>query len=61
MAGESMLARFIQDETGATAIEYGLIAAMLATAVVGSVRLLGGEYESMYAEIKDVMVASTPR
>jgi len=56
-----MLARFIQDETGATAIEYGLIAAMLATAVVGSVRLLGGEYESMYAEIKDVMVASTPR
>lgn len=53
-----MLGRFIRDEAGATAIEYGLIASMLAVSVVGSLGLLRIEYEDMYAKIKDVMVAS---
>lgn len=33
--------RFAKDESGATAIEYGLIAALIAVAVIGAVTLLG--------------------
>jgi pilus assembly protein Flp/PilA len=33
--------RFWQDESGATAIEYGLIAALIAVAIIGGARALG--------------------
>lgn len=36
-----MFARFLKDESGATAIEYGLIAALIAVAIIGGVRALG--------------------
>jgi pilus assembly protein Flp/PilA len=34
---KTLLQRFLADETGATAIEYGLIAAVLSLAIVGGV------------------------
>ncbi|WP_192251307.1 Flp family type IVb pilin [Mesorhizobium silamurunense] len=34
---KNLLQQFLQDETGATAIEYGLIAAVLSLAIVGGV------------------------
>lgn len=34
------LTRFAKDESGATAIEYGLIAAMLAVVIIAAVALL---------------------
>jgi pilus assembly protein Flp/PilA len=36
-----LVLRFIKDESGATAIEYGLIAALVAVAIIGGARLLG--------------------
>lgn len=36
-----MFARFLKDESGATAIEYGLIAALIAVAIIGGVTALG--------------------
>ena len=36
-----MLARFFKDESGATAIEYGLIAALVAVAIITALTLLG--------------------
>jgi pilus assembly protein Flp/PilA len=33
--------RFLSDESGATAIEYGLIAALVAVVLVGALTLLG--------------------
>ena len=33
--------RFLSDESGATAIEYGLIAALIAVAIIGGARTLG--------------------
>jgi pilus assembly protein Flp/PilA len=33
--------RFLNDESGATAIEYGLIAALIAVAIIGGARALG--------------------
>ena len=34
---KTLLQRFLEDETGATAIEYGLIVAVLSLAIVGGV------------------------
>ncbi len=42
--GESqmkLLSRFIADESGATAIEYGLIVALIAVVIIGAVTTLG--------------------
>jgi len=36
-----MFARFLKDESGATAIEYGLIAALIAVAIIGAVTAVG--------------------
>jgi pilus assembly protein Flp/PilA len=33
--------RFIRDESGATAIEYGLIAALIAVVIIGAVTAVG--------------------
>ncbi len=42
---------FIDDESGATAIEYGLIAAGIAVAIITAVGLLGTSLESMFTEV----------
>jgi pilus assembly protein Flp/PilA len=36
-----MLKRFFKDESGATAIEYGLIAALVVVAVIGGISSVG--------------------
>ncbi|HEX2337505.1 MAG: Flp family type IVb pilin [Hyphomicrobiaceae bacterium] len=38
---KNFVARFVKDESGATAIEYGLIAALIAVAIIGAARALG--------------------
>jgi len=42
------LSEFGADESGATAIEYGLIAAMIAVATIGSMTLFGGGLANMF-------------
>lgn len=46
-----MLTRFIQDEDGATAIEYGLIAALIAVVIIGALTLLGESISSKFDQI----------
>ncbi len=40
--------RFLRDESGATAIEYGLIVAVLSLAIVGGVSQVGNSLEAMW-------------
>ena len=40
--------RFLKDESGATAIEYGLIVAVLSLAVVGGVSQVGDKLEFLF-------------
>ena len=47
----SMLARFIKDESGATAIEYGLIAALVAVAIIAALTLLGDSLSDMFDSV----------
>jgi len=40
--------RFLQDESGATAIEYGLIAALLALTIIGSLATFGTSLGNLF-------------
>jgi pilus assembly protein Flp/PilA len=44
--------RLLQDRRGATAIEYGLIAAGIGLAIAGTVGLLGGDLMAMFENIQ---------
>ena len=39
---------FLQDESGATAIEYGLIAGLVSVAAIGALTLMGGSLNTMF-------------
>ena len=44
-----------QNEEGATAIEYGLIAALIAVAAMAAMGQLGNELEETFTTVKDTM------
>ena len=50
-----MFARFLKDESGATAIEYGLIAALIAVAIIGGVTALGQNANNTFTEISTTL------
>jgi pilus assembly protein Flp/PilA len=47
--------RFLRDQSGATAIEYGLIAALISVAILGSLAQLQASLETMYTAIGTAM------
>ena len=47
----ALLKRFLSDERGATAIEYGLIAALIAVVVVGAVTTIGTKLRTSYNNV----------
>ncbi|WP_095011213.1 Flp family type IVb pilin [Tsuneonella mangrovi] len=47
----NILFRFVRDEAGATAIEYGLILSMVFLAMVGAVQVFGNETIGMWNRI----------
>ena len=50
-----LLKSFIGDECGATAIEYGLIAALIAVFLIGALAALGTNMSSEFAEVGGAM------
>ena len=42
---------FINDEEGASAVEYGLLVGLIAVVIIASVRLLGTQLNSMFTSI----------
>jgi pilus assembly protein Flp/PilA len=47
--------RFINDERGVTAIEYGLIAALIAVAIIGAARTLGTTISATFTNLSTEM------
>jgi pilus assembly protein Flp/PilA len=43
--------KFVKDESGATAIEYGLIAALIAVLIITAVGLVGQRLEAVFEAI----------
>ena len=49
------VSRFMKDESGATAIEYGLIAALIAVVIIGAVTALGTTISGKFEEVTEGM------
>jgi pilus assembly protein Flp/PilA len=47
----NIVARFVNDESGATAIEYGLIAALIAVGIIAAATTLGNSLSSLFTKI----------
>ena len=45
------ISQFIRDESGATAIEYGLIAAGIAVAIIATVQALGTNLNTTFSTV----------
>lgn len=43
--------RFLKDESGATAIEYGLIIALISVVIVAAITSLGGNLTSVFEKV----------
>lgn len=48
---KNTILRFFNDESGATAIEYGLIAALIAVALIGGAGLLGNKLNDQFTNV----------
>ena len=48
---KTLVSRFVKDESGATAIEYGLIAAGISVAIIAVVNGLGTKLNSTFANV----------
>ena len=54
--------RFLRDEAGATAIEYGLIAALISITIIAAANAIGGTVRGKFQDAADCMsgkIAST--
>ena len=49
---QNLIKRFINDESGATAIEYGLIAALISVVMVSVLVTLGPEIKSTFTDVQ---------
>jgi pilus assembly protein Flp/PilA len=52
--------RFIKDESGATAIEYGLLAALVALAIIAGATTLGTQLNAVFNESADRLESAIP-
>ncbi|MCT8999160.1 Flp family type IVb pilin [Chelativorans intermedius] len=50
-----LFARFLKDESGATAIEYGLIAALIAVGIITAATTLGDQISNTFKTVSDEM------
>jgi pilus assembly protein Flp/PilA len=48
---QNLMTRFLRDESGATAIEYGLIAALIAVVIISAVELVGSNLTTTFSTI----------
>jgi pilus assembly protein Flp/PilA len=54
----SAVKTFAADENGVTAIEYGLIAALVGVAIVASVKILGQQLVTTFGDVTTAMKAA---
>jgi pilus assembly protein Flp/PilA len=52
---KTLVTRFVKDESGATAIEYGLIAAGISVAIITVVQGLGSKLNTTFGSVKNAL------
>ena len=55
---QNLFARFAKDESGATAIEYGLIAALLSVVIIGVLTSIGTELQTAYGKVDTALATA---
>ena len=50
---KNLLNRFVADQSGATAIEYGLIAGLIAVAIIGAITTVGTKLTSKFGQVSN--------
>jgi pilus assembly protein Flp/PilA len=55
----AMLDRFMQDDTGATALEYGLIAALVSVASIGALSAIGTSVAAVFSMVSSTLSSPT--
>jgi pilus assembly protein Flp/PilA len=48
-------ARFLKDESGATAIEYGMIVALISVLIIGSVTIIGTKLSTAFSTVASAL------
>ena len=54
----NMFHKFLKDESGATAIEYGLIAALVSVAAIGALSAMGTSLDTMFQTVSGSLNAA---
>ena len=52
---KTLVSRFVKDESGATAIEYGLIAAGISVAIISVVTSLGTKLNTTFTKVSTAL------
>ena len=52
---KTLVSRFVKDESGATAIEYGLIAAGISVAIIAAVKGVGTQLGGTFNNVKNAL------
>jgi pilus assembly protein Flp/PilA len=50
-----LIKRLFRDENGATAIEYGLLAALISVAIIGAVTIVGGKLVTTFTTVSTAL------
>jgi pilus assembly protein Flp/PilA len=53
-----LMSRFVNDESGATAVEYGLIAALIAVVIITAVKTVGSNLSTVFTAVATALTAS---
>ena len=54
-----ILKNLLEDESGATAIEYGLIAALVSVAAIAALTAMGGSLTTMFTAVSTALTTAT--
>jgi pilus assembly protein Flp/PilA len=57
---KNIVSRFVKDESGATAIEYGLIAAGISVVIIAAVQLVGTNLNTTFTTIAGAVKSTAP-
>ncbi|SNR71415.1 pilus assembly protein Flp/PilA [Methylobacillus rhizosphaerae] len=55
---KNAIMNFIRDEEGATAIEYGLIAALVSVVILGALQLIGTNLTQVFTDVANALTGA---
>jgi pilus assembly protein Flp/PilA len=53
-----LISRFVRDESGATAIEYGLIAALIAVVIITALTTIGSKLTTTFTSVSTALAGT---